>query len=111
MGLLGSFDFSFGRGKKSNGNSKRSSGPKEYVSKLTGKRSREFTETKTKGNKKTGAIQLKGRLKNVVWRYVNVILSDINVLCSLFKPRVKVVYKEKIMFRDISELTIDDLYE
>jgi hypothetical protein len=112
MSLLDNFDFSFGKGQKKT--ISRRGDPKEYVSKLTGKRSREYNnnEDNKPTNKKNGAPRnIKGRLKMFVMRYISVISSDINVFCSYFKPRVKVVYKEKILYKDISELTIEDLYE
>jgi hypothetical protein len=105
MGLFDNFDFSFGKGQKKT--ISRRGDPKEYVSKLSGKRSRLFNDGEDKPtNKKNGAPRnIKGRLKMFVMRYINVVISDINILRSLWKPREKIIYK------NMSEITIDDLFE
>lgn len=65
-----------------------------YVSKLTGKKS-----VMTKENTVSHS---QGVRIGYMRRCINVILSDINVLCSIWKPRV--VYKEPENVRE-------DLYE
>lgn len=50
-----------------------------YVSKLGSKR---------QPQNKNGAVQKKGVRKSFIQRYINIVRSDLNVLRSIWKPRV-----------------------
>jgi len=57
-----------------------------YVSKLGNKRS--------KPEIKNGVAQKKGVRKSIVQRYINIVFSDLNVIRSIWKPRVVYVKEE-----------------
>ena len=65
-----------------------------YVSKLTGKKSVYVDKT---------ASQSQGVNIGYVRRCINVVLSDINVICSIWKPRV--------VYKDATKYNSEDLYE
>jgi hypothetical protein len=65
-----------------------------YVSKLGGKRSKSFNEEKeivVKKSRWNFVGKIKGMYRKISQRYIKVIRSDINVICSWWKPRI--VYK------------------
>jgi hypothetical protein len=114
MSIFDNFDLPFIT--KKNKRLKRSDA-KVYISKLSGKRSRSFNEDNIKIKNtnnlilslknKIGVAQIKGNIKKIVQRYLNIIQSDINVISSYWKPREIIIYKEKE-----KEITcIEDLYE
>jgi hypothetical protein len=114
MSILDKFDLPFIT--KRNKRLKRSD-PKIYISKLNGKRSRSYNEdnikTKITNNIlstlkiKFGVAQIKGNIKKIMQRYLNVIRSDINVICSYWKPKEIIIYKE----REKEITCLEDLFE
>jgi hypothetical protein len=107
MSILDRFDLPFFNKRNKRVNRKDS---KIYISKLTGKRSKSFSEENIKDRKtifKIGVAQIKGNIKKIMQRYLNIIRSDINVICSYWKPKEIIIYKEKE-----KEITcLEDLFE
>lgn len=62
-----------------------------YVSKLTGKKSVYIDKN---------VSHTEGVRKGYVRRCINVVLSDINVICSLWRPR--------IVYKDVPKINADD---
>lgn len=99
MSFLDNFDIPF-ISKKKTSTSRRLQAhqPKVYVSKLSGKRSQSYQEDNITASRfcniKNRVASFKGIIKRKMQRYLTVILSDINILCSLWKPRTVYVYKQ-----------------
>jgi hypothetical protein len=67
-----------------------------YVSKLGNKRSKDFEKISVKP-------QRKGVRKSFVGRYINIIVSDLNIIRSIWKPRVVYIKEADHDTKDLYE--------